>query len=78
MKASYKRLKVFLASGVKKFSLAFITLKLGEFPFFDNFLDLADFSLFGFPNLDNFRDLANFSPFNFLEFLACLTLSPLN
>ena len=44
MNASRKRLKVFLAPGVKKLGPAFIAPKLGEFPFFDKFfLDLADF-----------------------------------
>ena len=41
--ANHKRLKTTLALRVKKLSLLFLALKLGEFPFFDNFLDLANF-----------------------------------
>ena len=44
MKASHKRLKAILALKVQNFGLAFIALKLVEFPFFDNFFsDLAKF-----------------------------------
>ena len=70
MKASRKRLKAVLALGVKKFGPASVASKLGEFLFFDEFLDLADFLLFDFPDLDNFLDLDNFPVFdNFLYFL---------
>ena len=60
---------------VKKFGPAFIVPKFSKFSFFDNFLGLADFSLFGFSNLDNVWDLANFLSFNFFDFLACSILS---
>ena len=81
VKASHKRLKAVLASGVRNFGLFFVALKLVEFLLFDNFfLDLAKFqdldifSLFDFPDLDNFSlfdflDLDNFLVFNnFLHF----------
>ena len=54
MKASHKRLKTSLAPRARKFGSIFVVLKLSEFLFFDDFLDLANFSLFGFPDLDNF------------------------
>ena len=63
MKASRKRLKAALASGVKKLGPAFLASKLGEFLIFDNFLDLAKFLPFEFPNLDNFRPFDNFCDF---------------
>ena len=63
MKTSHKWLKAFLAPGVKKFGLVFIVPKLGKFPLFDNFLDLA-----------NFWGLANFWLFNFPDFLVCSIL----
>ena len=47
--------------------------KLGKFPIFDNFLDLANFLLFNFPDLDNFQDLNKFWLFNFSNFLAIFT-----
>ena len=44
MKANHKKLKVFLASEVKKFGLTFLALNLGKFPLFDSFfLDLDNF-----------------------------------
>ena len=49
-------------SKVKKLDLAFLALKLDEFLFFDNFLDLANFSLF------DFWDLNNFPIFKFINF----------
>ena len=72
MKASHKRLKAILASGVRNFGLSSVALKLVKFPLFDNFfLDLAEFQeldvflLFDFFDLDNFPD-----------FLVCFTLFP--
>ena len=56
MNASCKRLKASLAPGVRKLGPASLALKLGEFPLFDGFLDLAEFSPFEFPDLDDFRD----------------------
>ena len=55
--ASRKRLKADLASGVRKLGPASLVSKLGEFPLFDGFLDLADFWLsdlpvFGSPRYD--------------------------
>ena len=49
MKANRKRLKADLALGVRKLGPDFVVPKLGEFPLFDGFLDLADFW-----DLDNF------------------------
>ena len=43
MKANYKRLKAALALGVRKLGPLFLALKLGKFPLFDGFLDLANF-----------------------------------
>ena len=43
MKASYKQLKIALALGVGKLEPAFVVLKVGEFPLFECFLDLANF-----------------------------------
>ena len=67
MKASHKRLKAVLVSGVRNFSPSSVTSKLVEFPFFDNFFpnlakfrDLDVFSLFDFLDLDNFPNLNNF------------------
>ena len=70
MKANRKRLKAALALRVRKFGLLFLVSKLGKFPLFDNFLDIADFLLFEFPDLDdsrpfdNFPNLDNFKPFD--------------
>ena len=71
MKASYKRLKAVLASGVRNFGPSSVVSKLVEFPLFDNFFpdlakfrDLDVFSLFNFPDLNNFQDLDNFPVFN--------------
>ena len=61
VKASHKRLKVVLASGVKNFGPASVASKLVEFPLFDNF----------FPDLVKFQDLNIFS-----NFLVCSTLPP--
>ena len=68
MKASRKRLKAVLASGVRNFDPTFVVSKLVEFSLFDNFfLDLAKFqdlnvfSLFDFPDLDNFPDFLAYS-----------------
>ena len=87
VKANHKQLKADLASGVRKLGPSSIALKLGEFPLFDGFLDLADFLLFEFP------DLANFSGFGSTHFdssfdslppltsptlLAAKTLTPIN
>ena len=67
IKASHKRLKAVLVSGVKIFGLSSVTSKLVELPLFDNFFlnlakfqDLDVFVLFNFLDLDNFPD-----------FLAC-------
>ena len=44
MNVSRKRLKAFLAPGVRKLGPVSVALKLGEFPLFSKlFLDLADF-----------------------------------
>ena len=43
MKASHKRLKVVLASGVKKLGLTFVASKLGKSPIFDGFFDIFTF-----------------------------------
>ena len=63
MKANRKRLKATLALGIKKLRPAFLASKLGDFPLFDGFLDLADFLLFEFPDLHNFGPFDNFSDF---------------
>ena len=76
IKANYKQLKTILILGIRKLSLFFLALKLGEFSLFDNFFldlanfwDLDNFSLFKFPNLDNFRFSENFPILNiFLHF----------
>ena len=50
MKTSCKRLKVSLASGVKNFGSASLTLNLDEVPLYNNFLDLGvfwDLDVFG-------------------------------
>ena len=60
MKTSCKQLKNILALGVKKLSPTFVALKLSEIPFFNNFLDLANFIFFNFYGLDDFRNLDNF------------------
>ena len=71
VKASHKRLKVALASRVRKLGPAFLASKYGEFPLFVDFLNLAKFLPFEFPNLDNFK------PFDdFLDFLASSSLPP--
>ena len=75
VKASHKRLKSVLASGVRKLSLASVVSKLGEFPFFDYFFDFSPFDFF---DLNNFRDLADFWYFNFPDFLACSISLPSN
>ena len=64
MKASCKRLKATLALAVRKLEPAFVTSKLGEFPLFDGFLDLADFLPFDFLDLDNFPVFDNFPHFS--------------
>ena len=66
MKASHKRLKADLASGVKKLGRDSIAPKLGGFPLFDKI----------FPDLADFQDLDIFWPFDFLDFLACSTPPP--
>ena len=72
VKASHNRLKAALALRVRKLGPTFLALKLGEFPLFDGFLDLAKFLSFEFPNLNNFRSLDDFP-----DFLASsLPLSP--
>ena len=59
-----KQLKVALALGVRKLGLLSIVSKLGEFPLFDGFLDLADFW-----DLDDFWTFDVFPVFdNFLHF----------
>ena len=63
MNASSKQLKVFLVPKIRKLGLAFLVLKLGEFPHFDNFLDLANFWI-----LDNFLVFENFSLFGSTDF----------
>ena len=63
MKASRKRLKAALASGVRKFGPAFLASKLGEFPLFNGFLDLANFLPFEFLDLDNFWPFDDFPDF---------------
>ena len=72
VKANYKRLKIALASGVRKLSLASVASKLGKFSLFDNFFDFSPM------DLNDFWNLANFLLFNFLDFLACFTLLPPN
>ena len=81
MKASRKRLKPVLVSGVVNFDLSSIVSKLVEFPLFDDFFsDLAKFqnldvfSLFDFPDLDNFPVFNNFSHFS-IDSLSFSTLS---
>ena len=54
MKVNRKRLKADLASRVRKLGPASLASKLGEFPLFDGFLDLADFLSSEFLDLDNF------------------------
>ena len=66
MKASCKRLKVFLMLRVKKLGPFFLVSKLDKFLLFDNF----------FPDLVNFWDLDRFWPFNFLDFLVSFILLP--
>ena len=70
MKANRKRLKTDLASGVKKFGPGSVVPKLGEFPLFDIFLDLANFLPF------EFLDLANFSSFGSIRFDPLFDPSP--
>ena len=64
MKASYKRLKVVLASKIHKLDLSFLASKFGEFLFYDNF----------FSNLAKFWDLNNFFVFSSTNFLIDLLL----
>ena len=68
---SHKQLKAVLALEIKKLGLAFFVPKLGEFPLFNTFLDLTNFSLFDFPDLDNF------GTFDFSYFLVCSIPSPI-
>ena len=69
MKVNYKQLKAALALEIRKLGPTSLVSKLGEFPLFDSFLDLANFLPFEFPNLDNFRLFDNFPIFNnFLSF----------
>ena len=70
IKANCKQLKATLVLGVKKLRPAFLASKFGEFPFFNGFLDLANFLPFAFLNLDNFRPFNNFPHFS-------INLSPL-
>ena len=63
VKVNRKRLKAALVSRVGKLKPASLILKLGEFPLFDGFLDLADFLPFEFLDLDNFRPFDNFPDF---------------
>ena len=64
MKANRKRLKAALALRVRKLGSLSLALKLGEFPLFDDFLDLANFW-----DLDNFWTFDAFLVFdNFLHF----------
>ena len=53
IKASYKKLKIFLMPEIKNFNSAFLVLNLDEFLHFDSF----------FPDLNNFQDLDNFPNF---------------
>ena len=76
MKANRKWLKIDLALGVRKLGPAFLASKLGKFPLFDSFLDLADSLLFEFLDLDNFRDLANFPVFGSTRFNLLFDSSP--
>ena len=59
-----------LALEVKKLNPAFLTLKLGEFPIFDSFLNLANFL-----DLDNFLVFDNFSDFS-INLSSLLTPPP--
>ena len=63
MNASRKQLKTSLAPGVRKLGPASLASKLGEFPLFDDFLDLAKFLPFEFPNFDDFRPFDDFPDF---------------
>ena len=75
MKANRKRLKADLASGVRKLGPASLASKLGEFPLFDGFLDLADFLPSEFPDLDNFW-LSDLLVFGSTRFDLSLNPSP--
>ena len=57
MKANHKRLKIDLASKVKKLDPLFLALKLGKFPLFDKFFDFLPLD---FLDLGNFWDFADF------------------
>ena len=72
VKTSRKQLKVVLASEVKKLGLTSLALKLGKFPLFNGFLDLADFLPFEFSDLDNFRHFDNFLHFSINSSLSLL------
>ena len=76
MNASHKWLKASLAPGVKKLGPAFLASKLGEFPIFDGFLDLADFLPSEFLDLDNIS-LSNLPIFGSTRFDPSLDPSPL-
>ena len=54
MKTSNNLLKAVLVSGVRKLSLAFVALKLGEFPLFDSFFRFFAFWLKQFLGLSQF------------------------
>ena len=73
--ANHNRLKADLASVVKKLGPAFLASKLGKFPLFDDFLDLADFLPSEFPDLDNFW-LSDLPVFGSTCFNPSLNLSP--
>ena len=75
MNASRKRLKASLALGVRKLGPAFLVLKLGKFPLYDGFLDLADFLPSKFPDLDDFW-LFDLPVFGSIRFNPSLNLSP--
>ena len=66
VRANYKQLKAALALRVKKLGSLFLMSKLGEFPLFNGFLDLANFC-----NLDIFW---HFDLPNFLIIFTLLTL----
>ena len=77
MKANYKWLKAVLASGVRKLSMTFLVVNLGEFILFDGFLDLDNFQLsdilvFGFISFDLLLSLIS------LTSLAASTSTPSN
>ena len=74
MNTSYKQLKTSLALEIRKLGLAFLTLKLGEFLFFDNFFDFPDFLACFIPSPSNLSNSLLLSFFSKTDLLLLFLL----